>query len=147
MGMITDLHNRRIYLDTDVFIYGLEALVPWKDIAQSILSLVEIGSCTAITSEMALAECLVKPYQLGQHENIQIYQQTIHSTAFLEVVPIHRKILIEAARIRAQTGHKMPDAIHIATALLYGCSIFISNDQRLKALKYFTAIPLSEFTL
>lgn len=33
-----------------------------------------------------------------------------------------------AARIRAETGLATPDALHVATALRAGCSLFITTD-------------------
>ena len=45
------------------------------------------------------------------------------------LLPISRDILHEAARLRANiSGLKTPDAIHAATALLHGCTLFVSND-------------------
>ena len=34
----------------------------------------------------------------------------------------------DAARLRAETGLKTPDALHAATALRAGCALFITND-------------------
>ena len=34
----------------------------------------------------------------------------------------------DAARLRAETGLAIPDALHAATALRAGCALFITND-------------------
>ena len=47
--------------------------------------------------------------------------------------PITRDVLIEAAAIRATTRMKLPDAIHVATAVTCGCSALLTNDERLRA--------------
>jgi hypothetical protein len=36
--------------------------------AQGVLAGVDAGKFEAVTSELTLAECLIKPLQLGQHE-------------------------------------------------------------------------------
>lgn len=37
---------------------------------------------------------------------------------------------VEASRLRAAAGGlKLPDAIHVATALKHRCEVFLSNDQ------------------
>ena len=45
------------------------------------------------------------------------------------LLPITQDILREAARLRAIIPSlKTPDAIHAATALLAGCTLFVTND-------------------
>ena len=34
----------------------------------------------------------------------------------------------DAARLRAETGLAIPDALHAATALRAGCALFVTND-------------------
>lgn len=70
----------------------------------------------AVTSELTLAEVLVKPFQANQTELQQIYVETLQASDSLTMVPISRTALIEAARLRAQHASlKLPDAIHAAT--------------------------------
>ncbi len=69
--------------------------------------------------------------------NLQLqaaYQQSLQSTEVLEVVPVNRDVLIEAARLRTITNLRLPDAIHAATAFLSGCETFLTNDRRFAAL-------------
>ncbi len=42
------------------------------------------------------------------------------------------QILREAARLRAITKLRTPDAIHAATALQIGCALFVTNDKGFK---------------
>lgn len=53
-------------------------------------------------------------------------------------------MLIEAARLRAVTNLRLPDAIHGATAILSGCQTFLTNDRRLAALPGVDVVLLSE---
>jgi predicted nucleic acid-binding protein len=50
----------------------------------------------------------------------------------LEVIPIGRDILLAASRVRAEFRMKLPDAIHVATAMSVGCSTLLTNDRRMK---------------
>ncbi|AIE84547.1 PilT-like protein [Fimbriimonas ginsengisoli Gsoil 348] len=43
--------------------------------------------------------------------------------------PISNLILEKAIDLRALHGLKTPDAIHIATGLIAGCTVFITRDQ------------------
>lgn len=50
------------------------------------------------------------------------------------MAPVSRDVLLAAARLRAEIGLKLPDAIHVATAQLTGCDQFLTNDARVPAL-------------
>lgn len=147
MGGIANLFSQRIYLDANVFVYALENLEPWNVISQTILSSVESGRIFAVTSELTLAECLVKPIKLRQEENIEIFKQVFQSSSFLSLVPVSREILIAAAEIRALSSYKLPDSIHIATARLTGCTTFVTNDRQLSTIIEPRAFFLSTFQI
>jgi predicted nucleic acid-binding protein len=59
----------------------------------------------------------------GFHPYEQLFQQ-----AQTRLVPITQSILREAARLRATTKLKTPDALHAATAQQAGCVLFVTND-------------------
>ena len=61
-----------------------------------------------------------------------LYTGLLQPSDHLAVVPVERPILIEAARQRAALRLRMPDAIHVATAVTAGCDVFLTNDSRLK---------------
>jgi hypothetical protein len=84
MGSIADLAGKRVYLDANVFIYALDNLPPWNIPATAILFGAEAGGFVACTSELALAECLVKPIQTGSHESVRVYQNAITPEAMVE---------------------------------------------------------------
>jgi predicted nucleic acid-binding protein len=138
------LLGKKLYLDANVFIYALEALTPWKEAAQSVLRAVDSGACSAVTSELTLAECLTRPLQLGQSENAVVFEKALQSAGQLAVLPIRREILIEAARLRATSSLKLPDAIHAATAVRHGCALFVTNDQTFRRLQELQPVFLSE---
>jgi len=44
---------------------------------------------------------------------------------------IDRQLLIAAAKLRREHGVKTPDAIHVASALAAGATLFATNDDKL----------------
>jgi len=50
----------------------------------------------------------------------------------MQLVSIDQTILKEAARLRATTNLKTPDAIHAATALNNVCTLFLTNDSQFR---------------
>jgi len=132
LGSIREKLGPKVYLDANFFIYTLEAVAPWARAAGEVLRSLDGGQLAAATSELSLAECLVKPLELGLTDVAGAYLELLKDHRFLSVAPVTREILIEAARLRSLSRIKLPDAIHAATALQKGCSSFLTNDDRLR---------------
>jgi predicted nucleic acid-binding protein len=132
MERLTTILGRRVYLDTNIFIYAVEGYEPEAAFLQGLLAALEEGRFAAVTSELTLAEVLLKPFGLGREDAVATYTELLTPSERLIVPPVGRAILVEAARQRAALGMPMPDAIHVATALAAGCELFLTNDRRLK---------------
>lgn len=134
----------RLYLDTNIFIYALEGYPVFRAVLTRLFEALDRGELTAVTSELTLAEVLVKPL-LDQHAERQAaYLQALQPSTSLQLIPVSREVLIAAARLRAEGNLKLPDAIHAATAQLSGCSQFLTNDARVPALPGLVIRRLSE---
>lgn len=144
MGSLSDATcGKKLYLDTNVFIYALEGVEPWATPLRELFASIDSGLCTAVTSELTLAECLVRPFALGREDVVQVYRAALQLRPTLHITPVHSEILIAAARLRATTGLKLPDAIHAATALAQGCTVLLSNDTDLRRVAGIELIPPS----
>lgn len=54
----------------------------------------------------------------------------------VDIVPADKNIALKAAKIRANyKSFKALDAIHLATAVLNGCTAFITNDKQLRQIQ------------
>lgn len=138
------LRGRSIYLDTNVFIYALEGYADYAADLTALFESVDRGERKAVTSELTLAEVLVKPFMDQSHERQRAYEQAIQSSEALTVRPVSRDVLIEAARLRATIGLRLPDAIHLAMARLAGCETFLTNDRDLQMRAIPEVVLLSE---
>jgi predicted nucleic acid-binding protein len=137
-----------VYLDTNVFIAAFEHATARADHARWLLSAVEAGWIAGATSELTLAELLVKPLQVGASDLVEAYKDMIQSTAGFEVVTVDRDILIEAARVRAgRLSIRLPDAVHVATARHLGCDCLVTGDGRLSTQLDLQAIQLGPHTV
>ncbi len=86
-----------------------------------------------VTSQLALAELLVKPIALQRQDLVHVYDSWTISNSYLEVVPVVRDVLKDAAALRANDRSlKLPDAIHLTTALGTQCRYFLTRDRRIK---------------
>jgi predicted nucleic acid-binding protein len=133
MEILEDLQGGEVYLDTNVFIYAVEAVTEYRAAVETLFGLIEDRAVSAVTSELTLAEALAKPLEVGRYDIAQVYEAMLTPSTWLAVVPIERSILIEAAKLQAQLKLRLLDAIHIATAIATDCPTVLSNDRRLQA--------------
>jgi predicted nucleic acid-binding protein len=138
----------RVYLDANVFIAAFEHAGASSDHAWWLIRAIEDGEIFAATSELTLAEILVKPLERGQADLADGYGKMLVSGSHFEVMPVQRDILIEAASIRARRNAiRLPDALHVATAKALACGFFISNDRRLALPEGMRLLAVNPFTL
>lgn len=135
MKRVDSLVGRHAYLDANVFIYTLNAFPPLLPVLARLFELIDGGQLQAATSELTLAELLVKPLRDGDQSAQQTCQFLLLGNPRLMAIPITRNTLIESARLRATTALKLPDALHLATATLAGCNVFLTNDTRFRQKK------------
>lgn len=125
--------SRFHYLDTNVLIGIIEPVTPLSSAQADFLARLESGDFIGVTSEIALSECLVKPFADDDQFVIDAYQTLFSAAAMpaLAVMAVTRDILVGAASLRARMRMSLPDAIHVATAEVTDCAIFVTDDLRL----------------
>ena len=134
----------RVYLDANVFIYAVEGFKKYTALCSAILQSIEDMKIEAVTSELTLAEVLVKPLRQNRPDVVAVYKDLIRSQFRLEVVPISRDILVTAAQHRAATGCRLPDAIHIATAVLKNSEFLFTADKSITVSDPLRVVTLDE---
>jgi predicted nucleic acid-binding protein len=144
MGLLSAIQGARIYLDTNVWIYAVESYPAFIQELSDFFQRVDQNQYVAITSELSLAETLVKPIKHNDQARQAAYKKAIVNRKNVSVIPILRQLLIDSAQVRAETGLKLPDAIHAATAVQARCTTFVTNDAQLKKLSNLHVVLLSE---
>lgn len=129
MGMI----KGPIYFDTNVFIYAIEGHESYYQWISELFEYIASNQIKVITSELTLAECLVKPIKDGNQAAIEGFKRHLQSNESIQMCQIAREILIRSAQVRSELSLKLPDAIHVATAIEHACQVFVSHDKKLKA--------------
>lgn len=123
----------RIYLDTNVFIRAFESPEVEAEPVKRLFEALRLDEKCAVTSELTLAEVLA-PSKKGPELHIKrrFYLNLIIWSGFMDLQPVSRSILLETADLRKVASHKLPDAIHLVTAIQAGCSFFMSDDKGVK---------------
>src|SRR5512135_225044 len=115
-------------IDTACLIYLLESKADERGIWMG--RLVSDETTRLVTATSCLAECLVVPFRESELVARRI-EAAIEAISSLELIPLSADVAQEAARVRARTNFKLPDAIAIATAIVAGAEAFVTNDRRL----------------
>jgi len=97
-----------------------------------------------ITSELALLEVLPKPLRLGDTTLERSFRNALERSPDVRLVPVSRAVIEQAARLRASTNLKTPDAIHAATALLEGCALLLTNNPAFRRVLGLNVVVLSD---
>jgi predicted nucleic acid-binding protein len=121
----------RVYLDTNVFILLVEGEQERADVIREMFDTLRKHPHSAVTSELTLGEVLAPPRRknaLELHIKRRIYLDLIVWSGFIQLVPVSRDLLIETADLTRVSRHKLPDAVHVVSAIRTQCTYFLSND-------------------
>ncbi len=147
MGKVSQELGQRVYFDANIIIYLVEGFAPFLDQLRALSIALNTGEIIAITSELTLAEVLVKPLKDQLPAIQQAYKTFLTPTRALSIATVSREILEDAAQLRATTKLKLPDAIHLATAFRQSCDSFLTNDEVFRTLNLPQIKMLSQVNL
>ena len=116
-----------VYVDANAIIYSVERVEPYSNLLAPMWEEARAGRFTLASSELVALETLVRPLRDG-NARLEMLFRSILAAAEMNLIPATLAIWEDAARIRAETGLATPDALHAATALRTGCTLFITND-------------------
>lgn len=123
-----------VYFDTNPLMYAFEGSSAHSGRLQKLLAQLRSFEGAAVTSELTLAELLApvaRPGALPQPVRRRIYFDLLIWSKFFDLRPISRDVLLETTRLREVAKYKLPDAIHVVTAVQAGCRFVVSNDRDL----------------
>jgi predicted nucleic acid-binding protein len=130
---MTESPSSLIYLDTNVFIRAVEGLDEAAAPAKTLIkTLRQQRAGIAATSEITFAEVLAPSKQadaLPVHMKRRAYLDLLLWSGFVALIPVSRNILIETASLRAVARLKLPDAVHLVSAIHVRCRFFVSADR------------------
>lgn len=124
--------HKRIFLDTNPFIYLIEDIEPFSQKVDDFILSEGLKGAEFYTSTITDTEFLVQPYKIGKMDVINAYWTFLKDFDILKCF-INEKIAIEAAKLRAKYDSiKTDDSLQLAASLEAGCDVFLTNDKQLK---------------
>ena len=123
-----------IYLDSCILIYAIEDSTIRGATVRSALERTEQPLAA---SPLVLHECLV-----GALRNTNLELRDRHLTIYgrLHQIDLDPEVFVRAAEIRAASGLRAPDSIHLAAAQVSGCDALWTNDARLASASHGLAV-------
>ncbi len=143
MGPLTLPALGPVYLDANGFIYSVERVEPYRTLLESLWQQARAGEFDVASSDITVLETLVKPLREGD-EVVEMLLRSVFDAHEVSLIPATRELWEDAARIRADTGLKTPDALHAATALRAGCALFITNDTDFRRVEGLPVVVLDD---
>lgn len=131
-----------IGLDTSIFAYVFNNHPEFERKAFAILNRVQTGKRTGVFSGVGLIELLTGIKKSGRVGHAIIYKEKIRAYPNLIIGGLDDSVIEIASNLRAKYGLRTPDAIHLATAIAAGASVFYTNDKRLRMVKEITVETL-----
>ena len=118
-----------LYLDTNVLISLHESADETHEALWFLInSSVGRDEVTFHTSSLTFSELLAKPYRDRDHKLARQYLSLARSRSWLSVSDVSAKVIELAAVIRSTLRLKLPDAIHLSTALSANCTHLLTSD-------------------
>jgi predicted nucleic acid-binding protein len=135
-----------IGLDTCLWIYHFEDHPTYQKWTKPILQAVNTGQCCGVISELTLLEILVQPLRLGLEKVVDKYKFSIDNFPNMTVCPVTREVILKGAALRAKYGLRTPDALIIATSIVQGATLMLTNDPKWKRVSEIQVICLDDLS-
>lgn len=145
MGLLNDLGQGPVALDSSTFIYFIEAHLQYLPVIEPVFSSIASGDIKAVTASLTLLEVLVIPLRANRPALAAEYERILTRSSGITLVPLDQDLLRLAAHLRATTTLKTPDALQLAAALESGCSTFLTGDYRIPHLPGLAILRVQDY--
>ncbi len=119
-----------LYLDSSVIIYAIEGEPGLRQAALAHLRRAAADAVPCHTSLVSRLECRVRPLRWRDSVTLAHFEG-FFARPPLTLLDVSPAVLDRAAELRAESGFKTADAIHLASAELAGNDVFLTGDARL----------------
>lgn len=113
--------------DANVLIYHLEGLAPYVGLTKGLLTALSGGAVRLVVSVLTAAEVLAGPYRDRDAAKVERVSDFLTGMPATRLADLTLAVADRAAWLRAY-GLKMPDALVMGTALVYGAGVVVTND-------------------
>ncbi len=120
----------RLFIDTNILIYALDPAEPMKRAASTDLLRRTIANHTLVLSPQNLNECYRVLTERRRLVPVEAARSFLTHLAPWCVAPLDARTTIKAWAVQDEASLAWWDALLIASALLAGCKLFMSEDMQ-----------------
>ena len=124
--------HRKVFIDSSVWRYHFEQHPEFSPAAGRLIEALEEGRFRAVVSELTLLELTVRPLQLGRQDVADEYELLLSHFPNVDLAPVTRQVLLDAAALRAKFRFRTPDAVLLATGIRLSATAVVTNDKTWK---------------
>lgn len=136
---------RLVHVDARVLAHHLLGSTGYAELTRAVVAGMGPDGFRGQTSALALYQILAEVYRRGDSDLADEVAKllTVHPT--LELVPVDAEISVQAAQVRAQLGGRAERAVQIATALVAGADIFLTERSGLRRIVGMSVVNLEDY--
>lgn len=123
----------RIYLDANCIIYFIERTDELQGKVAKVIQFAGENDRHLVCSEVGVAECLYGAFKAKSRELEAAYKEIFYDLGLFELCAVDGDRVKAAAKIGAEKGLKLVDALHFVAAMEMECEIFVTNDERFRS--------------
>ena len=134
----------RAYFDANSVIYFIEANPEFYSKISSLWYALIERNTTFVTSEICVAECFYGAFRRQSEVLENGYDRLFFEERTFDIRAVDLDTLVGAARLGADLGLRLIDAVHFRTALASQCDIFVTNDRRFRSSHGVRVVQIAE---
>ena len=122
-------NHQVVGLDTALLIYQFENKQPYAKLGTVVFEAIISGEIRGVVSTVSLMEVQVLPKRLGQDDLAIRYDVLLNHFPNLVLSDVTVAVARKASDIRAEFNLKSADSLLIATAIVSGATLWLTNDK------------------
>ena len=126
--------GRNVLIDSNIIIYLTDSVDPYRNLAKDLFAMVEAGDATAVISILSVGEVMQGPIRQGEYDLAMSVKEYLINFPNCQCQEITGTVLdrVGSDERIAWDSLRVVDSLIIASGLVCGANLFISNDKHFR---------------
>lgn len=136
---------RLVHVDAGVIGHHLVADPQYLSLTRELFEALRSGRAKAQVSSMSVYQVLAEAYRRGHDAEAREIAKILTVHPGLSIVPVTPEIATQAAEVKAQLGGSTERAMQIATALIGGADLYVTEHTTLRRIVGMSVVNLDSY--